>query len=699
MTKFNDGPSGIGSIQQLHEKIEELECSCQDLSKYLEVAARWPGSNFRNAMVAYLRAYRDFWNAPGEAFEREIKVFRAQWHQSLSSGVNYLAARGYCLAARHFWRKGDLKAAEDWAKRAGILAEPLDFSPLKARSHIALALIKTAACDWSSAETLIRKAEANAPGENRNQAAVKEALGRLRFEQGDFAQAHQHLATSLALWQKCSDDYGQVEVQLLRAHLCYHSADLLRHDRLLEKAGRRCEDLNYQRGLGIIERYRGKVHLQTSGRLEKDGKRPQAEEERRKAVERFAESLRIFDAVGDTADAARSHLSLARAYAESAGTKKEAIAECEKAEDLFRRLKDHVRMATAMFAKALVLGREGTPSRRREAEIVGLLNKAMKPLVALQDRRHLASGFFEIGDLYRRWGNYDKAADYVEAAITLASKSHAERLVARYHEGELTISVEKYAQAALEAKARFDSTNEYFRLLFHDLKQPLGALYMGLMAADLDSLAEGATKRMLRRARDIAEYLNGLCADIFDTWDAERMRHWKRDRKMSLCPQELNLRDIVERILVLVRMLRPRKIRCDNEVGVAVRVWADRIILCRVLTNLFTNTAKFMPEGQIVVEADEETQSGLVRVTVSDNGPGIPKKLRDKVFEGGIQANATAHLGHGLGLYFCKIAIESHGGKIWVDREKTCEEGEDSKNPKRHGTVIHFTLPKKPRGA
>ena len=81
----------------------------------------------------------------------------------------------------------------------------------------------------------------------------------------------------------------------------------------------------------------------------------------------------------------------------------------------------------------------------------------------------------------------------------------------------------------------------------------------------------------------------------------------------------------------------------------------------------------------------EETDSGMVRFTVRDEGPGISEEARKVVFEGFRQVDmghTRNHRGSGLGLAICKGIVEEHGGKIWIE------------SPHQGGTAVSFTVPR-----
>ena len=101
---------------------------------------------------------------------------------------------------------------------------------------------------------------------------------------------------------------------------------------------------------------------------------------------------------------------------------------------------------------------------------------------------------------------------------------------------------------------------------------------------------------------------------------------------------------------------------------------ADRDIIVRIFTNLFTNAAKFSSEGEPIDMQIGWASNDVYLVEIYDNGPGIPLGEETRIFEKFGQApdSNVKLLSSGLGLNFCKLAIEAHGGQIGVDN---CKEG------------------------
>jgi signal transduction histidine kinase len=104
-------------------------------------------------------------------------------------------------------------------------------------------------------------------------------------------------------------------------------------------------------------------------------------------------------------------------------------------------------------------------------------------------------------------------------------------------------------------------------------------------------------------------------------------------------------------------------------------------MIIRVLTNLLDNAAKFTQTGG-EIGLFVKKQADNLAFTVSDNGPGISPDAQNRVFERFTRLESTKKTkGTGLGLPFCKLAVEAHGGRIWVESKP----GE--------GSEFTFTLP------
>jgi len=89
----------------------------------------------------------------------------------------------------------------------------------------------------------------------------------------------------------------------------------------------------------------------------------------------------------------------------------------------------------------------------------------------------------------------------------------------------------------------------------------------------------------------------------------------------------------------------------------------------RVIINLMENAVKYSPNGgEITLGALQ--RDNQVCISVKDSGPGIPKNMQNRIFDKFSRVKySDVPKGVGLGLAFCRLAIEAHGGKIWVESE------------------------------
>jgi signal transduction histidine kinase len=166
----------------------------------------------------------------------------------------------------------------------------------------------------------------------------------------------------------------------------------------------------------------------------------------------------------------------------------------------------------------------------------------------------------------------------------------------------------------------------------------------------------------------------------------EEILLWVRTQqgKISFNPRYLSFADICTDILeVLNPIANTKNITINYPAKDNINVFADNDMLKTVLRNLVSNAIKFTNNGGKINITAEQTGSNII-ISVSDNGVGITPDNLAKLFNISevITTKGTAkETGTGLGLLLCKVFVEKHGGKIWVESE--VEKGSDFK----------FTLP------
>lgn len=156
---------------------------------------------------------------------------------------------------------------------------------------------------------------------------------------------------------------------------------------------------------------------------------------------------------------------------------------------------------------------------------------------------------------------------------------------------------------------------------------------------------------------------------------------------MSLEREACRLSELTNNAILEIRYFAERKsIRIENNIRYETGIYSDREILMRIFINLITNAIKHTPNnGRIIINDEDIAENpNYVKIRVSDNGVGVSEGEQQIVFEKFQQSGQkTQGNGHssGLGLTFCKMAVEAHGGSIGID-SKT-----------KIGTTVWFTIP------
>jgi signal transduction histidine kinase len=144
------------------------------------------------------------------------------------------------------------------------------------------------------------------------------------------------------------------------------------------------------------------------------------------------------------------------------------------------------------------------------------------------------------------------------------------------------------------------------------------------------------------------------------------------DGRLPLRLEAVDVRELVDEAFRLYAPLASEQgLRQENAIQEALPpISADRALLLRVVQNLVGNALKFTPpHGRVWVEAWEEPP-GYLLLAVSDTGPGIPPELKEQLFQKFVTGRVEGR-GSGLGLAFCRLAVEAHGGRTWVESTTT----------------------------
>lgn len=206
----------------------------------------------------------------------------------------------------------------------------------------------------------------------------------------------------------------------------------------------------------------------------------------------------------------------------------------------------------------------------------------------------------------------------------------------------------------------------------HELRSPLTSVkgYVSLLLSRWDRLDDDAKREMLTQVNADADRVTRLIGELLDISRLEAGR-------LVLRRQLIDLGTIVGSVVDKVRIGHP-DLDCQIDVDGVEAVYADPDKIAQVLTNLVENGAKYgSPHGMVVAA---EATDGVVAVTVTDRGDGIPAEDLPKVFTKFFRRDHGRPDGTGLGLWISRGLVEAHGGRLTA-----------SSTP-GEGTTFTFTL-------
>jgi len=230
---------------------------------------------------------------------------------------------------------------------------------------------------------------------------------------------------------------------------------------------------------------------------------------------------------------------------------------------------------------------------------------------------------------------------------------------------EITVQAEELSIAYSKLQELDEFKQGLTNMIVHDLKNPLGIIL---------NLSES------RLVKEAGNKMLNLIINILDVSKFE-------EAKMKINYSVFELGQAIEQSIKktsFVASISGIKIVEETENNIKVR--ADYDLIERVFINLLTNAIKYSPKNEkIYISAKNDTNDKFIKITVKDSGSGIPEEFIEKIFDKFTQVtaiNSETIRSTGLGLTFCKLAVEAQGGKIGVKSES------------KKGSTFWFTLPK-----
>ena len=214
----------------------------------------------------------------------------------------------------------------------------------------------------------------------------------------------------------------------------------------------------------------------------------------------------------------------------------------------------------------------------------------------------------------------------------------------------------------------------------HELRTPIANIRLIIDGLFHDQ-EKPKRKQSINSLRAIARETDSLLWMAEELLDLSMIESGQAIMRMVPVPVYEVVEEAIERIY---DQSAAKELEVVHDVPENLLTICDRDKVRRVLTNLIHNAVKWSPPGETItihaVSGDEE-----VRISVYDNGPGVPDDQTERIFERFYQVDSSRSVseGTGLGLAICKHIVEAHGGRIWAQGNST-----------GRGGRFYFTLPK-----
>ncbi|AFY73204.1 histidine kinase,KaiB domain-containing protein,histidine kinase [Synechococcus sp. PCC 7502] len=279
----------------------------------------------------------------------------------------------------------------------------------------------------------------------------------------------------------------------------------------------------------------------------------------------------------------------------------------------------------------------------------------------------------QLADCWKDWQN--QAITNEDKPLDQLDIPYSSELI-RLADEMFRLSQEK---AILEEELRFKE--RIIAILAHDLRSPLTAISLALETIELnhEQLTSDLAMQLFKHARNQTKALDIMITDILEASQgstSELKIYLQKIQIGELCKSVVSDYSLISRL-----QAKQQALVTDIPTDLPL-VYADPERVRQVLINLIGNAIKYTPIGGEITVAVLHRTSQKVEITVTDNGLGIPMKLRDRIFEDRfrVQENDEQE-GYGIGLAVCQRIIRAHYGRIWVD------------SAGKQGSSFHFTLP------
>ena len=195
----------------------------------------------------------------------------------------------------------------------------------------------------------------------------------------------------------------------------------------------------------------------------------------------------------------------------------------------------------------------------------------------------------------------------------------------------------------------------------HDLKNPVANVDLSAQLLQRDKELPPRLRGTVDTIRQEVHSLMRLITNLLDISKSE-------EGKLAPLRSTVNLRALVAEVMeTQAPSAHDRGVTLEQSIAVK-DLSADPDLLRRILENLVDNALRHAPEGSVVT-LSATREDGVTELRVADAGAGIAEEMRERIFDPFVQLDGQTHTrsGRGLGLTFCRLAVEAHGGTIAVE--------------------------------
>ncbi|MFC1821108.1 response regulator [Thermodesulfobacteriota bacterium] len=206
-------------------------------------------------------------------------------------------------------------------------------------------------------------------------------------------------------------------------------------------------------------------------------------------------------------------------------------------------------------------------------------------------------------------------------------------------------------------------------MIIHDMRNPLSAISMNLEL--LQKVQQGFSENQISIIKECFNQCSEVNFMVYDLLDIQKMEN----NRLALETKATELEDLAEEVLKQFKIKSDKKQIAISATysGNGHKTIVDARLMKRVLANLLNNAVRHTPKGGRIDIFIDDTEKDSLCLSVNDDGAGLAPEYHGKIFDKFEQAayrKDGVKVGRsGLGLAFCKLAVEAHGGKIWVESE------------------------------